>query len=55
MPELITNQYQPQFAQITQVDDLDVPTLWAMQAESRHNQQGLMAYVSHPESRGFFG
>lgn len=53
MPELITNKYQPQFAQITQVDDLDVPTLWAMQAEARHDQQGLMAYVSHPETRGF--
>lgn len=51
-PFLISDNDHPRYDQLTQVDDLDVTTLWALQAQARQKQKGLVAYVSNPISRG---
>ena len=50
---VISDPDHPQYDQLTQVDDLDAATLWALQARARQQQKGLIASVANPISRGF--
>ena len=50
---VISDPDHPQYDQLTQVEDLDVETLWALQAQARQKQTGLIAYAANPISRGF--
>ena len=50
---VISDPDHPQYDQLTQVDDLDAATLWALQARARQQQKGLIASVANPIGRGF--